>query len=136
MTIRQAFPLCEQGHHHQHMRLTKCWVSIFCPSYGGSIQLLQLLAGILQLHRVFLMLQRYGIDQGTGSHSSTEVIRLLKLEATSHSTHKGMLDHRRPKGAYWSSTQKHGCVADTGVLHAAAAELQPLVLTAAGRSHA
>ena len=96
MTIRQACPLSEQERYHQHMRLTKCWVSIFCLSYGGSVQLLQLLAGILQLHRVFLILQRYGIDQGTGSHSSTEVVRLLKLEAASHSTHKGMLDHKRP----------------------------------------
>lgn len=66
MTIRQTFPLSEQERYHQHMRLTKCWVSIVCLSYGhhchgGSIQLLQLLAGILQHHRVFLILQRYGM---------------------------------------------------------------------------
>ena len=63
VTTRQALPLHEQGHYRQHMRLTICWASISCLSYDVSIKLLQLLAGILQLHRVFWLLQIFGVNQ-------------------------------------------------------------------------
>lgn len=53
---------------------------------------------------------------------------------------------REPTRAYWTSGGPkslmdlnkilHGCVADAGVLHAAAAELQPQVPIAASGSHA